>query len=334
MKRLLVVVPNKNDTTSWHRGYYPMMQLHKDHLQGKVEYVWEKEITIADACYLDGAFIQRPFDPGSHLNLIKLLKHCNVPVWVDWDDDLLTVPEFNPSFKIYGQDSVKGSVKTIQQMADIATVSTLELQRVVSRINKNTIYVPNSINEFLEPARLPQPKTNKIVMWRGSDTHFQDIHDFTKPILQLAEEHPDWAFVFWAYNPTWITTKRKNCVFEGGVDILSFYKKYQQIAPKVTIVPLHDCVFNKSKSCTAWQQAVFSGGVAVAPDWEEWRRPGALLYKDEDSFYKQTKSVITDSVKVDELSKDGWNHIQENMTLTKTNLQRKQILEKLLKINL
>ncbi len=56
------------------------------------------------------------------------------------------------------------------------------------------------------------------------------------------------------------------------------------LAPWLVIVPLADTLFNRSKSNLAWIEATTAGALTLAPDWEEWRRPGMVTYKDAEQF--------------------------------------------------
>jgi hypothetical protein len=44
------------------------------------------------------------------------------------------------------------------------------------------------------------------------------------------------------------------------------------------MVPLHVSDFNRAKSNIGWIEAVHAGAITVAPDFQEWRRPGVINY--------------------------------------------------------
>ncbi len=329
---LLTVIPNTGDATSTHRGFTPMIYL-KKHLMPHLNLAFDKDVSVDTAIQYDGAFLQRPFDAGSHLALAKILKHVGIPLWCDWDDDLFSVPPVNPSYRIYGQPIVKESVAAIAKLSTIITVSTEELAAVMKKHNSNVVVVPNATNDWLDPVRKAQ-KPNKIVMWRGSDTHQQDLLDVSPQILEAARKHPDWVFMFWGYRPNWLIERQPNCIFEGGVDILSFYRRYQQIAPAVTIVPLEDIPFNHAKSMMAWQQAVQANGVCIAPGghkFREWEKPGCLTYAvgNAEDFKKKLLDCMEGRVNITAESDKGAEFIRRNLMLSDVNKLRMNVVNEL-----
>ena len=96
------------------------------------------------------------------------------------------------------------------------------------------------------------------------------------------------------------------------------------------MVPLADHPFNRSKSNIAYLEAIYSGAICVAPDWDEWRHPGVLTYTGKESFQAQLQRAIT--MPADELDAEwrrGRDYVETALTIDVVNNVRSAVLDRL-----
>jgi hypothetical protein len=302
-----------------------------------VEFVQLKDDVNWDTlCGFDLLFLQRPSN-HAHKATAVLAKRLGIKLWLDYDDDLFNVPVSNPACLTYGDRAVQRDVMSLMAMADCITVSTANLQKKYTNFNKNTFVVPNAWNNRLMWYREADKVARaKVVLWRGTRTHAEDLDTFLPEIAVAAKEYPDWKFVFigGAY---WKTHKY---IPEGQLSVIEpmeqslFYETIYKLGAKIMIVPLVDNEFNRAKSNIAWQEGSFCGSAVLCPMWEEWKNPGAANYDGVEAFGALLRTMMMpNNCPLSEWADISWKHIQECLTLDEVNLQRMDIMKQLLGIS-
>ena len=330
--QVALLLPGPYDATSWYRGAGPWSELARAARQGGKAGIELRHLSAVgwpDLLSADILYMQRPFKK-EHRAVAELAKNCGAKVWVDYDDDLFQVPADNP-FHMAAQESL-GEVKACLGMADVLTVSTDALRSSLCeqvRDSTRVVVVPNAWNERVLPLvvhRAKPPSEPVNVFWRGSDTHTRDLAEVKDELLALVKMHPDWRWTFMGYRP-WFLDGVPNVMLLPKTDVLSYMRMLPHRPQDVVIVPLHDCGFNRAKSCIAWMEATQMGAVAVAPDFREWNKPGVVRYAQGDFFEAvqaaagQAKERSVEAARV---------YIRQNLTLEAVNAQRVAILESLL----
>ena len=348
MKTLLAFSPSWTDATSFYRGFGPL-----GHLKRNFNFLLERgdEVNWARLSQVDSVFLQRPFT-SSHVQVVNMAKANGKKVWVDYDDDLYSVPYGNRAYKYYSNKPTQNNLTNIIATADYVTVSTAQLKRKFSQILKslkdqklsdvnldtNKIrVVPNAYNQDFCKYRQEIKEQKKLSVWRGSDTHDKDLLLFTGALKAVLERHPKQVMNF-VGQPFWYTIEQlcsvkdinpSSVVVTPPLDPAEYWLFLYKINPKLVFVPLWDCPFNQAKSNIAWIEGVHAGAACLAPDWEEWRKPGVITYTDTKDFAHKLDDVMAGEVDTMKLYEDGWEYIQENLTLQKVNKLRKQILEEM-----
>lgn len=332
---VLVVCPNESDATSFYRGMGPLGLMHRQfpalHLIQAQVYKWN----TLNLC--DVVFMQRPYR-AEDLRLLEYAKDMGKKVWVDFDDDLFSVPRSNPTYKIYGKDETRVRVATIIAKADHVTVSTQvikdRLQKGPKPLNEKITVIPNGYHDelFGEFPKNTNPK--RLVFWRGSPTHNQDILANLQGITDAyqSEKLAQWTFMFLGGAP-WELTEAlpgNRSIFADPVDIMEYFKLLQRIQPSVALVPLHDMEFNHAKSNIAWIEAAYAGAVTVAPDWKEWHVPGCFNYSDQNAIRETLEYLVENPQAILEQNRLAREYIFDNLRLSKLNVKRMEVLESLL----
>lgn len=331
---VLVNCPNPKDATSLYRGMGPLCELQRKNPEISLitfvnEYSW-MIFSMADVF-----FLQRPY-ASSHLEMVQMAKDNKVPVWVDYDDDLFTVPVSNPAYRVYANEEVRRTVARIISMADYVTVSTNflknQLERGPAPLNKNIKVVPNALNERIFDYRTrPTGDRKKLIMWRGSTTHHKDLWHHLAPIVDSVNSDSTWTWLFQGDKP-WFLFERlgENAIFADSIDPIQYFKQMHAMKPSTMVVPLHDCEFNRSKSNIAWLEAAFFGAMTIGPNWEEWQKPGCINYDSVDNFAGILKRLRLGEWDPTVESEKAWAYIQENLFLSKVNSLRLQVIEELI----
>lgn len=323
-------IPNAHDATNWYRGTGPLSHLRKCYPNRPLHFEFLKEWSYASVQMHDAAFFQRPSTP-SELEAIRICRRLRVPVVVDYDDLLFDLPEDNPAYQMYMNPKTKETIVSIVREADLVWVSTKELKRCLqitddSSLNKRVFVVPNALDDIHLVAGqrgLPPPRERRqpAVIWRGSPTHMQDVMEYAPEISDVAQSSPKTSFVFVGYNPWFLTRGMgRQAICSGALSVGEFMDFLYSTAARIGIVPLHDSRFNRCKSNIAWLEMSWAGGVVLAPDWEEWRHPGIVAYRNGADFKAGLKALVEmEPEKLAELNKMSWNHIVKNFTLSKVN---------------
>lgn len=272
--------------------------------------------SFAGLCGYDTLFIQRPCE-HSHLNLIKLAKDARLKVIIDYDDDPLHLPNDNPMWEYY--ENHKATIIDSIIAADEVWVSTEGIKKAFKLYNYNIQVIPNAHNDYIFPIENKKPFVyNKKAMWRGGHSHVGDLYDIGVPekIIEMVNGNPDWEFKFFGQRFEYLEKRcGDNYIAMGGASTVQFYKLIHEENPCVFFYPLADTVFNRSKSNIAWLESTYAGatffGNKDLPEFDF-----IHIYP----FNKNMLYMDEFSMKIsNELS---WEHILENLLLSKVNLQR------------
>lgn len=279
---------------------------------------------------IDILYLERPVLP-SFIEGMKMAKSFNIPVWIDFDDDLFTVPKYNPAHSFYSKQETLDCIMTACRMADVITVTSPKLQKVYSKYNKNVIVIPNAWNDINFPFDMNAFSNKKIVNWRGSATHRNDLLEYKDSILKAVNLKKDWQWS-WIGKEHWmisdfIDDKQKITLDE--MDIIQFFNVMKQLNPAIQIVPLKINEFNEAKSNIAWLEASYAGAVTIAPPMEQWDRPGIIRYQDMDHIYDEIADTMGNDKKRKAMWKDSIEFIESELSLSKVNQKRIDIIESL-----
>jgi len=326
--KILVSTPTEYDSTSFYRCWGVLHNLNKD-MGGKLQldsfsrgnYDWSK------LSGYDILFLHRP-SSAVVLNLVQYCKQIGVKVWVDYDDNLFNLPYENRAYDNYKLD-VKKLMRTILENADIITVSTQPL----ADFFKHNLFIPNPIevipnalnDRFFKMAE--KFNEDKNYFWRGSETHYGDILDFTNEIYEgIANTTVPWYFV--GYKPHILMRNfgDDRLKYVEPQDPILYHSTFKSLKPHIMHVPLSSNALNESKSNIAWIEATYAGAVTIAPDWKEWKMPGVLNYKSNEEYQSL---LINPPSNLAELWKQSHDYIKENLLLSKVNQKRKTIIENL-----
>jgi len=331
--KILFLSPSKTDSCSFYRAGGVAPGLERMMNGTTISVLQWDQIIISWQTILnyDLIMLQRPFLP-EHLQVCEYVKNAGVPLWLDYDDNLLAVPPENPRHELYNAQ-VREYIKKMLTLADVVSVPTEELKREFSAHNQNVTVIPNAFNDYIfknSRNRLLSPQRSPTILWRGSDTHIFDLMTVIDEVSALAAEYKQWQFMFMGFFPWFIKQNENNNIFRlPGIDVLFYFKNGYAMRPYAMYTPLSDNPFNRAKSNIAWIEGSYFGAVSIVPDWEEWQKPGALTFKTPAEF-REVMTVVL-SGKLDTAAHVGksWEYIQDCLMLSKVNVKRLELINRL-----
>jgi len=324
------IIPAPHDATSLYRAQGPINALMRFTnsfefipIRGDFNVSWE---TFSQ---LDVLFMQRPYT-ADDVKVAKFAKDIGLKLWIDWDDDLANIPYSNPCFEMYKKANAASNVRDLVNLSDRITVSTFELAKTYMALDKIIYLIPNAFNDFMFKREFPKPTRDKVVLWRGSSTHEKDLLEVVPYIEELARNFPKWKWLFVGMKPWMLEDKidKENLLWVPSMDPIAYFQFLNKIDPAIQMVPLSDSQFNKCKSNIAWQEASFCGAVTVAPSYlPEFNVPGVVPYGSPADFYATMQAIMYGDH--NDQSNESWEHIKENLLLSKVNQKRIELLRNL-----
>ncbi len=339
MIKILEVNPNTNDAMSFYRGRGPLAELQKKYSQ---------EINIGSSgahinhnwdflCVFHMVFMLRPFGE-EQLSFMKTCKQFGIPIWIDYDDLLTDVPLDNPAWPAYGNEN---SRRIINEMMSLCTVASFSTRFLMEKMGKDildkSVVIPNALNQNI--LRFPSEfYPHKKVMWRGSHTHVRDLKEFEDPIrvtMRTIQQRKDrlpneWNLKFLGMNSIHISDY-VDVEYNPYMDKNTYFRHLSELRSSINIVPLshrpEEIAFNKSKSNISWIESTYGGAVTLAPDWDEWRKPGIINYKDKNDFSQKLTAMIDGKYDLKSHHQKSWQYIQENLTLDQINEDRYNLIK-------
>lgn len=320
MIKILCHYPSAVDASSYYRGIGVFSNLYR--ISPNIDH---EMTSIVHWSVLKGAdilFLQRPF-LQEHIEALNIAKQCNVKTWIDYDDLLTCIPSYNPFLKIIkkeknlSKEDIKKNVIKCLEIADQITVSTEFLKVKFSEfVDSSKIEVINNAHDdyFFPVNKISDFRCrNKIVFWRGSESHKNDLYLYENEIRELMRSNEDWNFVFMGYNPK-VFMNEKNFKFIPGVnDIMKYFNFLKELRPAVSIVPLENHDFNLSKSNIAALESIYNGSIPVVPKFgKEWDSLGSI-YSDEEYGLKETVQLLMKELNDEEIIRNKIPKLKMNL---------------------
>lgn len=332
--KVLVASPEPSDATSMYRAFGPMHRLVNKYTDVEIirggidakDYNWDTLMGV------DVLFFQRPALP-LHAQIIQLALTLGIPVWIDYDDDLMSVPKENPCAEQYNKPEIQHTIKRCLKLATYVSVSTEKLKEKFSEFNSNIEVIPNALDDTLFQMVKAPENTEKVIFWRGSHTHQGDLMAYKDEILQVAEENPDWKWYFLGYEPWFLTEKMKPGSYGVApwASHMDYFGLIQRLRPQILMVPLKFDEFNHGKSHIAWLEGTLAGAAVLGPDFTEWDRPGCMTYNSHFEFKDRLTDLIQQPGTRNGLRLVSKDTIEAKYLLSQTNVQRYQAILKLAK---
>lgn len=310
---------------SYYRTFGPLLKLRQSGANITFHQIGNaQQVSMSDLMSIDILLILRPSE-GFQRDLIMTAAELGIPTWIDYDDDLLSIPPVNPASHFYNQQQRHAIINQSLRVADMITVSTGFLKSKYEKLSeRDDIYIlPNAVAEI--PNRLinlpPKPK----IYWRGSPTHAGDLETYREKFLNLEWSNKFELYIHGHY-PAFFT-RAKNVKFFAYMDIIPFFRFIKQMDYDFLIYPLEDNDFNRAKSNIAWLEATAAGAATISNfNGDEWNYEGII---DGANIALEKYSIP----EMHEMKSTAWKEsreiINEKFNLTKVNIERLTLINEL-----
>jgi hypothetical protein len=274
--RLLLIIPNSEDATSWYRGVKPFNKISKDY-KINVKTIHPRDLTWCEVDWADIVFFQRPNGPN-HLGMVKMIKSMEKKLVLDYDDNHYDVQLESSHYNVF-KDTRQDQTE-IMNLADMIFVSTRALKEALAKYTGTPIEViENGVEINFNPDL--NFRENSIY-YRGSNTHIKDVMVFARQIGEAIEKRPE-RFTFQGLMPWYLqTTKTFNYLEPDYIPV--YFNQLKNSFHDLFIVPLNLNNFNFCKSNIAALEAAICGANVICPNWPEWQLEGALKYNNPQEF--------------------------------------------------
>lgn len=327
--RLMVFSAIPTDATSFYRCWGPLGALQK---LGKIDLIEREFCNWKELKSVDAVFMQRPYTVG-HADIAQMAKNNNVPLIVDFDDDVFNIPMSNPVFwESMTSDSYKDAVKRCVNLATVVIVSTEALAVVLrARGARDVRVIPNAWDETLSMLPREPFNGNKKVLWRGSATHDEDLESVGEGLYIALSSQLDTEMRF-VGRPSWRVLSRlfndkMNVKVTSSLDIIRMLKLFSELKSEIMIVPLMDSGFNRCKSNCAWIEGTMTGSAVIAKDLPEFCLPGVINYTHPAEFGGTLLHLLRNPSEAEEAWSKSYEYITSHLLLSRVNELRLEILE-------
>ena len=314
--KILIHAPASADGTSFYRAFGPFNALSRQYPDIQIT---KLDTGVAWDVLLgyDLVFIQRPASPWE-VSLIRMCKAYGIPVWCDWDDHYFEIPESNNRKKFYTNYHLD-CVRVCAREADFISVSTEILFEEFKKFNDKIKIIPNAMDQRLFNSHDSDSYDRDcLILWRGSDTHSENLDFYKDEILKLMDETPDYVWGFFGFYPQWavdhLPSERIRLYQHDGC--IEYIHRLLALRPRLVYVCHTDNAFNRSRSNIAWQEATYAGAVCVVPDTQSWKDVPGYHYNSKESFVEAFKAALSSGSDVLMYAR---NYLKENFNLQQIN---------------
>ena len=278
----------------------------------------------------DLAIFQRQYYTEVFKNMM-IMKRYGTKVVYEIDDDVFSVPEWNPAHTTYGKQAVKDNVKAFLGAVDACFVTSEDLKSVYQEYCPKVYVLPNSIDFTLfRPVESREP--NPVVLWQGSNTHEKDVMIVKKALHKLSKRG-DCFIKLWSFD-VGLKQNWQNIPF---VHLEDFYTVLTLMNASIGLAPLHPNKFNKGKSnlkvLEYWAQriAVVASNFGPYADTVTHEENG-LLVSSVDEWYDAIVYLLENPDVRDKLINNGYNKCREEYDIKNNYVLWKNAIDEILEV--
>jgi len=331
--RIGIVCNLSSPTTDYYRTVNPFIRLREVFPQFIIKMINPDTVKWYDFYDVDVVIFQRA-NGNDLLGMINEVKRMGKKIILDHDDLLHEVSAANPASQHFNKPQVKESVEKAFKYADWVMTSTPYLKEFYSQFydkDKITI-VPNAIDFTVTPMQpVKRDKlmdAKKRVMWRGSQTHLEDLATVKNFWIELQKN--DKVELGMVGLADWLgkTLYPKAIIVPWNNSLFQYFEMVKNSAPHYGVFPLTNDNFNQAKSNNFAMEMLVAGCISYAPEEiKEFNIAGVRTYKNElDLIHKFTKALVKDDAYFVDLEA-GRKWLQEERDLKKINILRLAIME-------
>ncbi len=335
-KKILVWEPLQHSACAFYRSKGVLEFIEDDTLQFDF-WKFPNRLFQHDLFGYDAVMINRSYSPEGE-QLLEWCKQLGLGVICDYDDDLFNVePDNEKVYHAFADPENQRIVSKLLTAADLVTVTTDGLGISYKRYAKKVAVIPNAFNDHIFDIDTSVAGNNRIVLWRGGESHRYEIEEFGPEIVRVIKKFPTWKFVSFGFQDHKLLRKLgTQAHHQAALDLIAYFLHVKNvIRPAISIVPLRDSVFNHAKSNIAWQETTWAGATTVLPNQYQWRDLPAYIYKDVSDFGNALETALSNAENKAkehaEFYKESIATIKQKFLLSEHNKNRTEIYRSLFK---
>lgn len=252
---------------AWMPAHHGRMFYPKLYIPGARFVFTEGPPLLNDISEADVAVVQRMMVDGN-IKWIQIARQLGIKVIYDLDDNLWEMPNANPAKQYFEEHSSIKGLEACAEWADVFTVSTRDLQKVVQ--NKwsklRNVATGKPIPVLLCENRTPLTLFQKqegisyehegvIVGWSGSSTHAGDLFDIWHVLYKLLVENPTMQLELVGQPPPLYLLRHPRTRMRPWVNVSEYPARFATWNWDIILAPLEKHKFNRSKSSIRMQEA-------------------------------------------------------------------------------
>lgn len=235
----------------------------------------EGETSWEELCEgIDLMVIQRP-DTTEMLSLVLGIRdQYQIPYIYEIDDNIYDISKSSPSYQYWYPGSVLFDIAEILiSQADAVTVTTPELAKVFSPLNKNIYVLPNNQDpEIWDKIVRPKAESDIIIGWAGGSSHYDDLELLKRPLKKILRYNPNVKLRIMGTLPDFLNGWERVQFRTDIVHTRQWPKKLAELDFDIGLAPIVERPFNASKSDIKWQEYAMLGIPTIASDFGPYRR--------------------------------------------------------------
>lgn len=164
------------------------------------------------------------------------------------DDDVFSItPDNWPAYNLFRRTDILDAVEHSTEVADLVTVSTGPLAKVMGQFNPSTVVLPNCLPDWVLQLER-KPHARPCLGWAGGASHGADVGLIVEPVRRFLDRFSGWDFRLGGtdFRPTFA---RSRIYHSRWVPINKDPRQfYASIRMDIGLAPLVPCTFANSKS--------------------------------------------------------------------------------------
>lgn len=262
--------PAMAEASAWYRCVIPSLVLNAN---GKVHSYVTRTRIAREALDYDVVVFQLDFSPAA-LKFAKSLQAMGKKIVFEIDDAFDALEEWHPGYEHFKQDGTQDQIKAMMETADLVTVTTSYLKDRYAKYCRRIEVIPNCLPLHDWPKAEPNTDGTFRVLWAGSPSHFGDLAELSKILVEFAKSHKDVRLVFFGRKPVDLEEVSEQVEFHDWVEFAEFPQKLADLKADIAIAPLSDVPFNYAKSNLRLTQYGATGYPIIASDVGQYRETG------------------------------------------------------------
>jgi glycosyltransferase involved in cell wall biosynthesis len=243
------------------------------------------------------------------------------PLVHELDDDLFHIDQRNiQAATLYRRESVRDTLRHTSQIADMLTVSTEPLKKIMAEeadIDPDKIVVvPNMIDGGMFD--IDRPRRDRLTIgWAGGGSHDRDMEQLHKPLRKILDRNPAVDFHNIGHDFRKLVRRENMRYTPWAVDIPTYWRT---IDFDIGVVPLAHTIFNQSKSGLKILELSALGIPVIAMDSPPYRDvvvdgETGFLVDSAWQWVKRMQQLIDDDELREQMGKAGREYVRRHWSI-------------------